>query len=84
MAPFYKVAKMMSGLGKSLTFQGWDPNMKLDKDDVKAIQALYGEKVDRPSPTVGYQDKATRWRKHRHCMNGVTVTERLIDQHMLM
>ena len=32
MAPFYK---------------GWDPNMKLDKDDIKGIQALYGEKQDK-------------------------------------
>jgi hypothetical protein len=37
MAPFYK---------------GWDPNMKLDGDDVKAIQALYGEKAAKPSPKV--------------------------------
>ena len=28
MAPFYK---------------GWNPNLKLDKDDIAAIQALYGE-----------------------------------------
>ena len=27
MAPFYK---------------GWDPNLELDRDDVEAIQALYG------------------------------------------
>jgi len=32
MAPFYK---------------GWDPNMKLDKDDIKGIQALYGEKQEK-------------------------------------
>merc|ERR1719187_638810 len=31
MAPFYK---------------GWDPNMRLDGDDIKGIQALYGEKVE--------------------------------------
>jgi hypothetical protein len=27
--------------------------MKLDGDDVKAIQALYGEKAAKPSPKVG-------------------------------
>jgi len=35
MAPFYK---------------GWDPNLTLDTDDIKAIQALYGTKVAKPSP----------------------------------
>ena len=35
MAPFYK---------------GWDPNLKLDEDDIQGIQALYGEQE------VGYYD----------------------------
>ena len=35
MAPFYK---------------GWEPNFKLDQDDIEAIQALYGVKVSKPTP----------------------------------
>merc|ERR1712117_710821 len=35
MAPFYR---------------GWDPFMKLDEDDVRAIQSLYGQKVNKPPP----------------------------------
>ena len=35
MAPFYK---------------GWQPNFRLDQDDIEAIQALYGEKVSKPTP----------------------------------
>ena len=39
MAPFYK---------------GWQPNFRLDQDDIQAIQALYGSKVSKPTaaPTV--------------------------------
>ena len=36
MAPFYR---------------GWQPNFKLDDDDIQAIQALYGSKVTKPTPT---------------------------------
>jgi len=36
MAPFYK---------------GYKPNLSLDKDDIRAIQALYGQHVPKPSPT---------------------------------
>ena len=35
MAPFYR---------------GFEPNLKLHKDDITAIQALYGKKVPRPEP----------------------------------
>ena len=35
MAPFYR---------------GWVPNLKLDQDDIKAIQSLYGKKVSKPTP----------------------------------
>jgi len=35
MAPFYR---------------GWDPNLKLEKDDILAIQALYGENQPKPTP----------------------------------
>ena len=42
MAPFYK---------------GWQPNFRLDQDDIEAIQALYGSKVSKPTvaptPTPG-------------------------------
>ena len=34
MAPFYK---------------GWQPNFRLDPDDIEAIQALYGSKVSKPT-----------------------------------
>ena len=34
MAPFYK---------------GWQPNFRLDQDDIEAIQALYGSKVSKPT-----------------------------------
>ena len=35
MAPFYR---------------GWQPNFKLDDDDIQAIQALYGTKETKPTP----------------------------------
>ena len=35
MAPFYK---------------GWQPNFRLDQDDIEAIQALYGTKETKPTP----------------------------------
>ena len=37
MAPFYK---------------GWQPNFALDPDDIQAIQALYGAKQTKPTPTT--------------------------------
>ena len=37
MAPFYR---------------GWQPNFKLDPDDVQAIQALYGAKQTKPTPAT--------------------------------
>jgi len=36
MAPFYK---------------GWEPNLQLDQDDIRGIQALYGESKPKPSPS---------------------------------
>eukprot|EP00090_Calanus_glacialis_P031534 TRINITY_DN5228_c0_g1_i1.p1 TRINITY_DN5228_c0_g1~~TRINITY_DN5228_c0_g1_i1.p1 ORF type:complete len:546 (-),score=123.28 TRINITY_DN5228_c0_g1_i1:69-1706(-) len=35
MAPFYR---------------GWVPDLKLNQDDIKAIQSLYGKKVSKPTP----------------------------------
>ena len=37
MAPFYR---------------GWQPNFKLDDDDIQAIQALYGTKETKPTPST--------------------------------
>ena len=37
MAPFYR---------------GWQPNFKLDDDDIQAIQALYGAKETKPTPST--------------------------------
>lgn len=41
MAPFYK---------------GWDPNLELDRDDIDAIQALYGSPSQREDPEDGEED----------------------------
>eukprot|EP00088_Acartia_fossae_P048168 TRINITY_DN5249_c0_g1_i2.p1 TRINITY_DN5249_c0_g1~~TRINITY_DN5249_c0_g1_i2.p1 ORF type:complete len:568 (-),score=109.75 TRINITY_DN5249_c0_g1_i2:168-1871(-) len=45
MAPFYK---------------GWQPNLQLDQDDIRGIQALYGESKPKPSPSPATTPPSTR------------------------
>ena len=50
MAPFYR---------------GWIPNLKLHKDDIQAIRALYGEKNTRPNPTTTRRPATTTRRPNQ-------------------
>ena len=52
MAPFYRFEKPITICQITFKFpsRGYDPNLELSEDDVRGIQALYGEKTGGTTP----------------------------------